>query len=188
MLRSIALSAVCVLLAAACSTESITVRSSLNARNVTVYYSEAAKDGVIRTEIVGNPLNVPDAEWIERITGVFNTAHFGPEFEFSTDAVVDRITYARIVVQFQPPATTTARTICGGIDTLEPSVATDAGRLEAVAALCVQDNALDWAVVTGPMPASLEDARLVQFASAIAQNIVRPNVRDHNGCNNSNCS
>ncbi len=179
----------CVLGATACSSDSISVRSSLYARNVSVHYAEAAKDGAIRTEIIGNPLNVSDATWNDHVASVFTTAHFGPRFDFSLDAVADPITQARIVVQFQPPPSTTARTICNGADTLEDSLTTPPQpTLKAVAALCVQGHALDWAIVTGPMPSSIDDTRLVQFASAIAQNIVRSNVADRNGCDNSNCN
>jgi hypothetical protein len=179
---------VCALTVTACASDSITVRSSLNARNVAVHFSEAAKDGSMHTDIVGNPLTVSDEAWHDRITTILSTAHFGPDFALDADTAVDRVTKARIVMQFQPPESTTLLTICDDVDTLESSVEGDGYRLEAIAAFCVENRVMDWAIISGPMPASLGDEKLTDFASAIAMNIIRPNVRDDKGCNNDNCS
>jgi len=90
-------------------------------------------------------------------------------------------------VQFQPPPSTTLKTICSVPDKLAASIPPENDQLTAFAALCVWGRPLDWAFVTGPMPASLDDERLTRFASTITLNVVRSNLRETDGCDSSNC-
>ena len=170
-----------------CVQDSIQVKGSLNARHVSTHLAEAAKKGYIRTEITGNPLGVSDALWIEHILSVFKSSHFGPTFDFLIDAPANPVTDARFVVQFQPPPSTTLKTICSVPDKLAASIPPENDQLTAFAALCVWGRPLDWAFVTGPMPASLDDERLPRFASTITLNVVRSNLRETDGCDSSNC-
>lgn len=182
-----ALASVAIAALAGCSSDSISVQNSLHAQQVAVYIQEAAKRGGLRTEITGNPFDVPQEQWTGSVTEAMHGAHFGQKIVFSPTIESDRNTQSRLIIQFQPPATTNYVSLCRD-KPLDASLTGEQDTLRARAALCVRGNAIDWAYVEGPMPDSVNDTRLTEFVAALARGVIRPNVADHGGCDNSNCN
>ncbi len=171
----------------ACSSNGISVNNSLHARHVAVHITEAAKRGALATEIVGNPLRVSDSAWQDYITRSMRGAHFGPEFDFSTSAQANAETKARLVVQFQPPESSSVYSLCKMDRDIPESLNHKQDRLNAIAAFCVREKAMDWAILEGPMPGSLEDDRLKLFTLTLAQSVIRPYLSAGGDCENANC-
>lgn len=138
-------------------------------------YRSAARDGVVRTVIIGNPLSVDKDLFAQRINQILAEVHTSTPAEFRTMAEPDDSGNPRIVIVFSPPVDVGPSQVCSD-DERPPDQMddVDTGRMRAVAAFCVGTSSRIWTRLQGPLPASLEDPLFIEYIQRIGFDVIPP--------------
>ncbi len=135
-------------------------------------FRAAARDGVVRTVIVGDAFNGNTEQVAQVVNGAFATVHVGTPAEFRSNLEAKDVRDPRIVVLFSPSKGFGPSSICRDDKNLSAvSEAPGPDRLRAMAAFCVGHTLRTWTVVQSPAPKSSDDPVLHQVAQRMAFDI-----------------
>ncbi len=178
------------MLLASCANNAITSYPTVMNHGAAQYFNAAAADGEVRTVIIGAPYEGFDVNALSaRVTELMAGAYIGLPARFSSAAKPEHYVDTRIVIQFQPPRSTDVGHICDPLETIERSQYSDGEILNAVAAMCMRENALTWTRVSAPMPTTLDDPMFARFIKTITREVIaRPDTRhERDNCLQPNC-
>lgn len=97
----------------------------------------------MRLAVHGNPFDVPNETLGKQLSASMHGHNEGLPIDFTARPAPDAFQDTRIVVQFQPPASSIGRTACDGTGGLEKAPVTSrAGPVEALIAYCWQEREL----------------------------------------------
>lgn len=136
-------------------------------------FRAAARDGVVRTVIVGKAFDGNTEQVPEVVNGAFSTVQLGMPVEYVSSMEAKDNRDPRIVVLFSPSITFSPSSMCKDDQTLSTGMESpDPDRLRAMAAFCIGDEVRTWTTVLSPLPLSSDDPVLHQVAQRMAFDIL----------------
>lgn len=118
-------------------------------------FTYAAAPGEMRTVIVGNPFEIPQADLDRIVTSAMDGNHYGPPTTFTTQPGEAARPSYRIVMMFDPPEDMSREQICAPASQLKPQPGGE--RLGLLSGFCARNDLMSWVAASISRPSSADD-------------------------------
>ena len=172
----------------ACSSPGIMARHTDTERSAFHFFNSAARDGIVRMDIYGNPFNNDTATFDALVAQKFEGAYIGHPARFSTTADHEDFDNTRVAIYFQPARGVNRSTICKPNMQPDPPIMNDSPDFRAIAAFCVGQTSHSFTTVWSQMALTFNDPKFIDFIKSLARNVIpNPQLEPDNKCTALDC-
>lgn len=171
----------------ACATGGTVMYDHIYNETAKVFFDGAARDGVVRTVVVGNAFDEPQATVVDNLNAAMEGSYIGRPAVFKSDIAAETPRDIRFVFLFDPPEAFHKPDICGDPANLAPG-APETGRLSLLGALCVDTAIQTSAHLLMPKPVSSADPAFDAAVGSVTRALIPPKPLDKDSpCTNPLC-